>query len=143
MRTLAVFLILTTPILALAEGPTTPIPQPAQPVENVLGDSGHALLELSPMYVEIKDVIEKADKREAELLRALAAATTDEEVQGLILQIENLAVDRELDLLRIQARYARLDGRLDLEKRLKQKMTEVVEACGRKPLEAPSVQAVQ
>jgi len=144
MRTLAVLLtVLILPIAAAAEGPTTTAPATAPDVDTMLPDAGHAMLRLSPMYVEIRDIIAAADEREAEMLKELAAAETDAQVEILVARIKNLAVDRELDVLRIQARYARLEGRFELEKKLKARMAEVLDTCGRKPGDVQSVQAVK
>ena len=144
MRTLAVFLaILTLPLAAVAEGPTTTGPASQPNIDNLLPEAGHALLQLSPMYVEIRDVIAAADQRETALLKQLAAAETDSQVEALIARIKNLAVERELDVLRIQARYARRDGRFELEKKIKARMVEVMETCGTPTDPVQSVQAAK
>lgn len=93
----------------------------------LLGSSGVTALKLSPMYVEIQQVLDQASETEQLLLKELAAATEDEQASRIIRRIERLEVDRTLAILKIQARYARLDGRWDLEYQLRARILEVLE----------------
>ena len=69
---------------------------------------GAALLQLSPMYIEIHDTLAVLDARERQLLVDLAAATADATAEAIVREIEALPLERMLSTLRIQARYAHL-----------------------------------
>ena len=112
--------------IALAEGIRT---QPAIANAQCLGDSDPAhqltVLQVSPMYLEIKEVLDQATLREKALLRHLAAAPEEVEVQLLVAQIEGLDLARDLDILNIQARYAHQAGRLGLEKQIRHRIQDL------------------
>lgn len=93
----------------------------------VTGAAGITTLQLSPMYGEIQQVLDQAGETEKLLLRELAAATEDEEVQRIIHRIERLEMDRMVSILKIQARYARLEGDWNLEYRLRTRIREILE----------------
>ena len=93
----------------------------------VTGSPGVTTLQLSPMYLEIQQVLDQAGETEKFLLKELAAAEQDEDVQRIIHRIERLEVDRTLAILRIQVRYARLEGRWNLEYRLRIRIMEILE----------------
>jgi hypothetical protein len=93
----------------------------------VTGSPGITTLQLSPMYVEIQQVLDQAGETEQVLLKELAAAEKDEDVQRIIYRIERLEVDRSLAILKIQARYARLEGRWNLEYKLRTRIMEILE----------------
>lgn len=86
---------------------------------------GGGLLQLSPMYVEIRDTLALSDAREKQLLAALAAATDDATAEALVRELESLPVERVLSILRIQARYARQEDRPELERRIRLRMLEL------------------
>jgi len=50
----------------------------------------------------------------------------DEEVQWIIHRIEGLEVDRKLGILKIQARYGRLEGCWNLEYKLRTRIMEIL-----------------
>jgi hypothetical protein len=91
------------------------------------GTSGVTTLMPSPMYVEIQMVLDQAGKTEQLLLTELAASAEDEDVQRIIRRIERLDVDKALAILKIQARYARLGGRWDLDYRLRIQIMELLD----------------
>lgn len=91
------------------------------------GAAGITTLQLSPMFLEIQEVLDQAGETEKLLLRELAAATQDQDVQRIIRQIERLEMDRTLAILKIQARYARLEGDWNLEYRLRTRILEILE----------------
>lgn len=93
----------------------------------LMGSSGLTALKLSPMYVEIQEVLDQASVTEQLLLQELAAATEDEQAMRIINRIERLEADRTLAILKIQARYARLEGRWDLEYQIRARILEVLE----------------
>lgn len=114
----------TCAILAsAADAPPAAAQGPVMPPDNV--GRGSALLQLSPMYVEIRDTLAVADAREKHLLAELAVATDDATAEAIVRELESLPLERVLSILRIQARYARQEGRLDLERRLRQRMLEL------------------
>ena len=85
------------------------------------------LLQVSPMILEIKDVNDKALADERALLAELVTAKEEIVAMRIVHRIEQLEYDRQIDVLRIQSRYARLDGRLDLEKKIKSLILEIME----------------
>ena len=93
----------------------------------ITGSPGITTLQLSPMYVEIQQVLDQAGETEQVLLKELAAAEKDEDVQRIIYRIERLEVDRSLAILKIQARNARLEGRWNLEYKLRTRIMEILE----------------
>lgn len=86
---------------------------------------GSALLQLSPMYVEIRDTLALSDAREKQLLAELAAVTDDAAAEAIVRELESLPVERVLSILRIQARYARQEDRPELERRIRLRMLEL------------------
>lgn len=86
---------------------------------------GSALLQLSPMYVEIRDTLALSDARERQLLAELAAVTDDAAAEAIVRELESLPVERVLSILRIQARYARQEDRPELERRIRLRMLEL------------------
>jgi hypothetical protein len=92
-----------------------------------LGSPGVTALQLSPMYVEIQEVLDQANETEQRLLKELASATRDDEVERIVHQIERLEVDRTLTILKIQARYARMEGNWNLEYQLRTRIMEILE----------------
>jgi hypothetical protein len=93
----------------------------------VTGSPGVTALQLSPMYVEIQEVLDQAGKTEQLLFMELAAATEEEDVQRIIHRIERLEMDKTVAILKIQARYARLEGRWNLDYRLRTRIMEILE----------------
>jgi hypothetical protein len=83
---------------------------------------------LSPLYIEVRDTLAGLDAREKQLLVDLAAATDDATVEAIVRELESMPVERMLSILRIQARYARLEGRPDLERVIRLRMLELVGA---------------
>lgn len=110
-------------LASAADAPPTAAPGPVMPPDNL--GRGSALLQLSPMYVEIRDTLAVTDAREKLLLAALAVATEDATAEAIVRELESLPLERVLSILRIQARYARQEGRPDLERRLRQRMLEL------------------
>ncbi|MBK7770523.1 MAG: hypothetical protein IPI48_08320 [bacterium] len=100
-------------------------PQAPAPPTVALPGRGSALLQLSPMYVEISDTLAVADKREKQLLAELAVATDDATAEAIVRELESLPLGRILSILRIQARYARQENRPDLERQIKMRMLEL------------------
>jgi hypothetical protein len=98
--------------------------------ENLLntGHAGHAALQLSPIYVEIQLVLDTARETESQLLAELAGATEEEEVDRIVRRIQRLETDRDLAILKIQARYAHMDGRWDLEYQLRSQIIALLES---------------
>jgi len=93
----------------------------------IAGSPGVTVLQLSPMYVEIQQVLDLAGETEQLLLRELAASTEDQDVQRIIRRIKRLEMDREVAILKIQARYARMEGRWDLDFRFRTRIAEILD----------------
>jgi hypothetical protein len=77
------------------------------------------------MYVEMQDTLAALDAREKQLLVDLAAAADDATVDAIVHEFESLPVERLMSMLRIQARYARLENRPDLERVIRLRMLEL------------------
>lgn len=90
------------------------------------GGHGSALLQLSPMYVEIRDSLALSDAREKQLLADLAVATDDATAEAIVRELESLPAERVLSILRIQVRYARPEDRPALERRLRLRRLELL-----------------
>jgi len=86
----------------------------------LLDGRGHATLKLSPMFLEIHRINEKAAATEQELLNRLVATQDEHEVQQLVFRLEQLDTDRQLSVLKVRVKYARLEGRYDLAFQLRQ-----------------------
>lgn len=82
-------------------------------------------LRVSPMHLEIKELLESLKDREAALLEDLAAATDEAQCQGISAAIEDLDLQRDLAILRIQARYARQAERWTLARQIQERIAEL------------------
>lgn len=102
-------------------------PSSFQDNSRIMTSPGVTTLKLSPMYLEIKKVLDQAGETEQLLLIELAAATEDREVERIIHRIERLEVDSTLIVLKIQARYARMEGRWDLERSIRARIVKILE----------------
>jgi len=133
MRILITLAFATVLVLAASAIGAADLPQQSgnvtslQENHRVLGSPGITTLQLSSMYMEIQLVLDQAGKAEQLLLTEMAAATEDEDVERIIHRIERLEMDRTLAVLKIQARYARLTGRWDVEYRLRTRIMEILE----------------
>ncbi|MBK7671173.1 MAG: hypothetical protein IPJ24_07240 [bacterium] len=126
MRAVLSLLVLvscTVPAFA-ADVPPADSQAPVPPTVALPG-RGSALLQLSPMYVEVSDTLAVADAREKQLLADLAVATDDATAEAIVRELESLPLGRVLSILRIQARYARQENRPDLERQIKLRMLEL------------------
>jgi hypothetical protein len=68
---------------------------------------------LSPLMVEIQAVLADEQTKVAELQARLEAATDDHAALALQKEIEQIKVETELNILRLQATYARNEGRIE------------------------------
>ncbi|MCK9995050.1 MAG: hypothetical protein KAH56_02085 [Candidatus Krumholzibacteria bacterium] len=133
MRILINLAFATVLVLAASVAGAADLPQQSansasfQDNSHVLGSPGITTLQLSSMYVEIQAVLNQADKTEQLLLKELAAATEDDDVDRIIHRIERLEVDRTLTILKIQVRYARSEERWDVVYRLRARIMEILE----------------
>lgn len=133
MRTLPILMVVGILILAVgtavAENPRqTNDPTAAYETQNpVLETRGHATLQLSPMFLEIHRINEETLATEQELLNRLALSQDELEVQRLVSRLERLDTERQLSVLKVRIRYARLEGRYDLAFRLRQEMLQLTQ----------------
>ena len=116
-------ILCTTPALAAEVPPASPGPNSGP--SPTLRVHGSGLLQLSPMYIEIRDTLAVVDAREKQLLVDLAAATEDSVAEAIVRQLESLPKAKVLSILRIQARYARQENRPDLERQIRLRMLEI------------------
>ena len=84
-------------------------------------------LRVSPMYVEIKGVLEQSARTEEALLEELSKAADELEVQLIVSKIEKLDLERDLAIMKIQARYAHQEQRWTLEKQIRSRIKELEE----------------
>jgi hypothetical protein len=126
ITTLFAIMILATGIFA-ADNP--PIPSSAAIQQDIgipMPSTGYTVLEINPMQRELEEVLMRMKDREELLIKELISATDDKQTEQIIRRIEKLDVDRELALLKVKARYARLSGRFDLEKEIKNRILVVL-----------------
>lgn len=88
---------------------------------------GLTTLTVSPQYLEIYRINEASVALEGQLLTQLAAAQDDDVVQQLVYRLERIQTDRDLNILKVRVRYARLEGRYDLAFQLRQEMLELIQ----------------
>ncbi len=105
--------------------PTNPLVPQAR-----LKSPGNALLQLSPMYVEIRDSLAVADAQQKQLLADLTLAADVASADAIVRKLEALPVETLLTILRIQLRYAHDQDRKDLERQIELRMLELT-ASGR------------
>lgn len=133
MRILITIALISVLVLAVSTVGAADLPQQSsnaasfQDKSSLMGSPGVTTLQLSPMYLEIQQVLDQAGETEQLLLVELAASTEDKEVERIINRIERLEVDRTLIILKIQARYARMEGRWDLERNFRARIMEILE----------------
>ena len=82
-------------------------------------------LQISPLYLEIKAVLDHSARQEKALLQELAAATEEYQCQLIIGRIERLDLKRDLDIMGIQAEHAHKSGRWGLEKQIRQRILDL------------------
>lgn len=125
---MTLILVLAFSTAGAGDLPQQPSSSPSfQDNSRFMSGPGITTLKLSPMYLEIKEVLDKAGETEQLLLKELAAATEDREVERIIHRIERLEVDSKLIILNIQIRYARMEGRWDLERNLRARIVKLME----------------
>ena len=133
MRILTTVALISILVLAVSTVGAADLPQQSssaasfQDKSRLMSSPGVTTLKLSPMYLEIQQVLDQAGETEQLLLAELAASTEDAEVERIINRIERLEVDRTLIILKIQARYARMEGRWDLERSFRARIMEILE----------------
>ena len=130
LTTLITLILLSLSLCALAADiPQTSQPDPPSVLKGFeLPITGFSVLRLDPMTEEIEIIRLKSAKLEEVLLAELFAAQTDLESDRVLLQINQLDMDRKLDILQVQMRYARLDGRFDLEREIRGEIVAVISA---------------
>jgi len=88
--------------------PANPVPQP------VAGEQLSAIdRPLTPTMKEIRSVFDAEKEALAVLDARLRSASTESEVMGVIKEIERVKVETELEILSVQAVYARRAGRIE------------------------------
>lgn len=87
---------------------------------------GLTVLTVSPLYLEIKGVIESAHVRVQELLKELAAATDAAQAEDLVRRIERIEFEQRVCILKVQLKYARQAGLNDLAATLQLRLTELL-----------------
>jgi len=133
MKTLTTLTIVFLLILAFGAF-AADVPQTSQVAQTTTNSgfklplTGFSVLRLDPMTEEIEIIKKTMLAREDSLLTKLFEAKTEQQSNRVLQQINRLDMDRELAILRVQMRYARLDGRFDLEREIKGKIVSIVTA---------------
>ncbi len=133
MRTLLTLMVVGILILAagtaMAENFRQETDQMAtyQTQNPLLEGQGHATLTLSPMFLEIHAINEATVKTEQDLLTRLAASQDELEVQRLVHRLERLDTERQLRVLKVRLKFARLEGRYDLAFSLRQEILQLLQ----------------
>jgi hypothetical protein len=81
---------------------------------------------LSPMMTEIRALLDADAEQVAALRQRIAKASSPEEALVLQRQIEQLKLDTEVSLLRVQAKHARAAGRTEVASRLEAAISELL-----------------
>lgn len=110
-------LVVASALVVTAKQETTP----ANPVPQlVAGSQGMAIdRPLTPMMKEIRTVFDAEKKALAVLESRLASASTETEVMVVMKEIERVKVETELQILGVQAVYARRAGRIEQADKIK------------------------
>lgn len=80
---------------------------------------------LSPRLLEIRDLLEGRDKQLETLTAQFQAASDDAEAMRIMREIHTLKAGTELELLKIQLRYARKDGNHEAVARLEETLARI------------------
>ncbi len=99
-----------------------------QPQVPSLASHGRATLKISQMYLDIHRINLDATARERDLLAELALAQDDDLVNRLVYRLERLDTNRQIDVLKIRVRYARLAGRYDEAFTLRREILDLMKA---------------
>ncbi len=106
---------------SLKQNPTTVRQGP-----QALPAQGMTTLQQHPMIVEMQTILRETREKEDALIEALKKATTEAEMEVILIRLERLDTDRELALLKVQARYAHKLGRFELEREIKSKIVDLL-----------------
>jgi len=127
MTITTVFLLILAVCVFAAETPPTPQNIPTvEKIVSAMPAAGLTVLKLDPMTEEIVLIRKNMLDREEALLTKLFQAQTELQSERVLQQINQLDMERELAILRVQMRYARIDGRFDLEREIKEKIVSMV-----------------
>ena len=98
-------------LVVTAEQPTPPANPTAQ---SLLGEQAKGTEPPpTPMMKAIRDVFDAEKKAVADLEMRLESAASEKDIITLIRQIEQVKLNAELEVLTIQAKFARRDGRVE------------------------------
>ncbi len=95
--------------------------------QTIFMEQAHATLKRSSYYLDIQKVDDRVEVAELELLAQLQVTTDDKKVARILVNLERLEVERELGILRVQARYAHSAGMLDLEMKIRERILNLLE----------------
>lgn len=88
---------------------------------------GLTVLTLSPLYLEIKGVIERSHDQVQSLLKELAVTTDPVMADELVSRIERAEFEQQICILKIQVKYARQAGMHDLAQSLQGQIVDLLE----------------
>ena len=124
----AAIILLTAATATLAKDRNDPNRDQTRQIEQVIfREKSNATLAGSTYYRDIQLVIEQSNQTEQSLLAALQTANDELEVTRLVNRLERLEVDRELGVLKVQARYAHNAGMFDLEMKIRERILDILE----------------
>lgn len=114
---------------AFAKGPIAQQRAEAPRLESLdAGTRAHALLTGSPYLRDLEEINRISAEREQELYAALREAEDLEEVHRLVRRLRRLESETDMEILKVQAHYARVAGMLDLEKEIRARILERMES---------------
>ena len=112
---------------ACGEAPPRTGGDPTVPTETTtvtLPNATH--LTLSPLFIEILAIEERARETELFLLKELAETSDAAEAARIVRSLEWLDVDRRLEILETRMEWARRSGQFDLALRLRNEIVELM-----------------
>jgi hypothetical protein len=102
-------------------------------------DTNSAAPQLKPMTMEINAVLEQSRLQVATLQDRFDNEPNAEAAVAIVRQIEQLKINTELDILRVQVRYARTAGNVELAQQIEASLTQMTTpAPRREPVDRPA-----
>lgn len=120
---ISVLVVTGAVVAALAADPPVKAKVEARPVTSTAGETPTRVL--SPMMVEINAAIETARIEVADLKLRYEAAVIDEAAMEIMREVVRVKHESRVEVMRIQLRYARLDGNDELVSELEEIVTKM------------------
>ena len=121
MKTIAILLLVMAASFSLAADPAVK----GEVTPAVPGADVRPSVKSSPMMLEIQETLETARLRVAELQRLHDAAVNDEEALEIVREAARVKRESRIEMMRIQLRYARAEGRAETAAELEEIITKM------------------